>query len=58
MNKTCYLCGEEFLEDELVELTVIAPFHKIKSKVNFSIGHPVEAYGDTMRHNLCPVIEG
>lgn len=54
MLRTCYICGDEFKTDELVELTVIAPWHPLKSSVTFSIGKPVDAYADTLRHHLCP----
>lgn len=54
MTRTCYLCGENFIEGQLVELTVIAPWKPLKSKVAYSIGKPVDAYADTLRHNKCP----
>jgi hypothetical protein len=54
MNKTCYLCGEEFEKDQLVELTVIAPWNPLRSNVTFSIGKPIDAYADTLRHHQCP----
>jgi hypothetical protein len=47
------MCGEPLKTDELVELTVIAPFRELKSKVNFCIGTPVDAYADTLRHHSC-----
>lgn len=53
MMRTCYMCGEPLKTDELVELTVIAPFRELKSKVNFCIGTPVDAYADTLRHHSC-----
>lgn len=54
MLRTCYLCGEPLKTDELVELTVIAPFRELKSKVAFSIGAPQDAYASTLRHHECP----
>lgn len=53
MRKACYICGEYFKESQLVEVTVIAPWHEIKSNVAYSLGKPVDAYNDTLRHNLC-----
>jgi hypothetical protein len=53
MTKTCYLCGQSLKTDELVELTVIAPFRELKSTVHFSVGLPVDAYGSTLRHHNC-----
>ncbi len=54
MNRECFICGDVFKDGEMVELTVIAPYHEIPSKTSFSIGKPVEAYLDTLRHNKCP----
>jgi len=51
--RMCYLCGERLLTDQLVELTVIAPYLELKSKVAYSIGKPVDAYADTLRHHDC-----
>lgn len=51
--RTCYICGFPLRTDELVELTVIAPFRELKSKVAFCIGAPVDAYADTLRHHKC-----
>lgn len=53
MRKTCYLCGERLKQDQLVEVTVIAPYVEIKSKVTYSIGKPIDAYPDTLRHHEC-----
>jgi len=53
MTKSCYICGEEFKDLELVEITVIAPWHEIRSDVAFSIGKPIDAYADTLRHHQC-----
>lgn len=53
MTKTCYLCGQRLKTDELVELTVIAPFRELASTVHFSIGQPIDAYGDTLKHSNC-----
>lgn len=36
-----------------MELTIIAPWHPINSKVAFSIGKPVDSYPDTLKHNDC-----
>lgn len=52
--KSCYLCGEGFEDGQLVELTVIAPWRKVKSKVAFCVGKPEDAYADTLRHHICP----
>lgn len=54
MIRTCYLCGDEFKADELVELTVIAAWRPLRSKVTFCIGKPLDAYSDTLRHHKCP----
>lgn len=54
MTKQCYLCGELLKEGQLVEITVIARFHEIPSKRSYSIDKPVDAYADTLRHNICP----
>jgi len=56
MTKTCYLCGEPFKPDELVEVTVIAPWVALKSRVAYSIGKPLDAYADTLRHNECSAL--
>lgn len=53
MRKMCYICGEYFKQGELVEITVIAPWHEIKSTVAYSIGQPIDTYPDTLRHNKC-----
>ena len=53
MIKLCYMCGEPLKADQLVELTVIAPWVSLKSKVAFSIGKPIDAYSDTLRHHEC-----
>lgn len=53
MVKTCYLCGQRLKTDDLVELTVIAPFNELKSAVHFSIGRPIDAYASTLRHHNC-----
>ena len=53
MTRACYLCGELLREEQLVEITVIAHFHELKSKVAYSIGKPVDAYADTLRHHNC-----
>lgn len=53
MLKLCPKCGERFKEGELVKLTVIAPWHEIKSTVSYSIGHPVDTYPDTLEHHEC-----
>ncbi len=53
MTRQCYLCGELLKQDQLVELTVIAHFIELKSKVAYSISKPVDAYADTLRHNNC-----
>lgn len=50
----CYLCGETFKLDQLVELTVIAPWKPLKSKIAYCIGTPKDAYPDTLRHHECP----
>ena len=47
------MCGEPLKADQLVELTVIAPWVSLKSKVAFSIGKPIDAYADTLRHHEC-----
>jgi hypothetical protein len=52
--RVCYLCGEGFMEGQLVELTVIAHWVPLKSKVAYSISKPVDAYADTLRHHTCP----
>jgi len=52
--RMCYLCGERLKTDDLVELTVIAHYQELKSKVAYSIGKPVDAYADTLRHHECP----
>lgn len=54
MTKACYVCGELLREGQLVELTVISHFHELKSKVAYSIGKPIDAYADTLRHHECP----
>lgn len=56
MLRTCYLCGLPLRTDELVELTVIAPYVELRSKVAYSIGKPVDAYPDTLRHHECPYV--
>jgi hypothetical protein len=53
MTKPCYICGEYIREGQLVELTVIATFHELKSKVAYSIDKPIDAYADTLRHHEC-----
>lgn len=53
MTKACYICNRDIKDGELVELTVIAYFHELKSKVAYSIGKPVDAYADTLRHHDC-----
>jgi len=58
LKRVCYICGEEFKDKEMVELTVIAPYNDIPSRIAFSIGKPVEAYLDTLRHNVCPDYDG
>lgn len=54
MVRACYICGRYLKTDDIVELTVIAPYLELKSKVVYSIGKPIDAYADTLRHHLCP----
>lgn len=54
MTKSCYLCGSMFKKDELIEVTIIARWKPLKSKVAYSIEKPIDAYADTLRHNKCP----
>jgi hypothetical protein len=53
MHKKCNLCGQYLRTGELVELTVIAPYHELRSNVTFSIGTPVDSYPESLRHNDC-----
>jgi hypothetical protein len=51
--KLCYVCGNPLREGQLVEVTVIAPYKELGSKVIFSIHKPIDAYPDTLRHHDC-----
>ncbi len=53
MLKNCYLCGQRLKTEDIVELTVVAPFNELSSKVHFSIGKPIDAYANTLRHYNC-----
>lgn len=53
MTKCCPRCDLPFKTDELVELTVIAPYKELKSKVTFSIGQPVDSYPESLIHHTC-----
>jgi hypothetical protein len=53
MTHHCYLCGQPLEDRDMIEVTVVAPYHKIASRIAFSIGKPVEAYVSTLRHNDC-----
>lgn len=53
MRKECPKCGRMFKNNELVELTVIAPYKELKSEVVYSIGKPVDAYPETLVHHEC-----
>lgn len=53
MIKTCYVCAARLKTDDIVELTVVAPFRELASKIHFSIGTPLDAYADTLKHSNC-----
>ena len=53
MLKNCYLCGQRLKTEDIVELTVVAPYNELGSKVHFSIGKPIDAYAGTLRHANC-----
>ena len=53
MIRYCPVCDSPFLEGELVEVRVIAPWHEIPSTTSYSIGHPIDTYPETLRHHSC-----
>jgi hypothetical protein len=53
MIKFCPVCDQQYRPGELVEVVVIAPWNPIKSTVAFSLGKPVDAYPDTLKHHDC-----
>lgn len=57
MVKFCPSCEQPFKNGELIELVIIAPWHEIKSVVNFSVGKPVDTYPDSLIHHECAVAE-
>jgi hypothetical protein len=54
MRKDCPLCGRPFQHGDLVEVTVIAPWIEIPSKISYAIGKPIDTYPDTLQHTECP----
>lgn len=53
MRRYCPDCEQPILTGEFVELTVIAPYNELPSQVAYSIGTPIDALPDTLRHHKC-----
>lgn len=53
MKKSCPICGLYYKEGELVSVTVIAPWHEIRSSVTYSLGKPVDTVPHTLKHYEC-----
>jgi hypothetical protein len=54
MTVNCYICHQPFKEDEEIVGVMVAYWHELPSRVNFSITKPHHAYRDTLHHLECP----
>lgn len=53
MQRFCPLCEQRFKEGELVKLTILAEYKELKSKVHYSVGHPLDADPASLTHADC-----
>ncbi len=53
MTVNCYICGKPFKEDEEIVGVMVAYWHEIPSKANYSITKPHQGFKDTFHHYQC-----
>jgi len=54
MIKRCPKCDQIIKAGELVQLTVIAEFVDLRSKIHFAIDKPIDSLPETLEHDECP----